>query len=258
MPSEPAIKAEVSLSGGVASVQISGPGEREHAEFIPLHPRYPEGSPEEFLALDSLRSALVTVEKEGFPSLFDLRQTQESAERAKELGLHQEPTLPVPVGFVGGRRGGGGRAAAEVIQAAMRGDWGSVRSEVESAYRRQPPEPTASLREETGLQYIDTGVRPERPEPAPIVAGGNLVNGRHIITPGGTYRVVRLRSSFLVDPTRTPEGPSDEWIRTELARRIANELAGHISVSRVVQADPLYFSEVREYRADIVLLERRD
>jgi hypothetical protein len=90
------------------------------------------------------------------------------------------------------------------------------------------------------------------------VAGGNLVNGRHIITPGGTYQVVRLQSSFYVDPTRTPEGPSDEWIRTELARRIANELAGRINVTRVVRASDIHITNAREYRAEITLLERRD
>lgn len=256
------ITAGVSVGDGVATAQIHLPDQREHMETVPLHPRYPEGAPEEFMALDSMRAALASVEKETFPSLYDLIQTQEAAQRAKELGLHEETQTVCtryvrPSEFVGGRRGGGGRAALDVLQAAVRGDWDAVRGSVRDSGSDGPNEPTTVYRREEAARRSERNLTAAI-EPAPIVAGGILTNGRHIITPGGTYRVVKFQSNFLVDPARTPEGPSDEWIRTELARRIANELAGHISVSRVIRFGPNHFSDVHEYRAEITLLERRD
>lgn len=278
------ITAGVSVGDGVATAQIHLPDQREHMETVPLHPRYPEGAPEEFMALDSMRAALASVEKETFPSLYDLIQTQEAAQRAKELGLHEETQTVCtryvrPSDFVGGRRGGGGRSVTGAIQAAMRGDWDAVRGSVRDSASGEPNEPTTAYRREelqelpvvTASRELPTVTAddimqaaravldgPSSIEPAPIVAVGRIANGRHIITPGGTYQVVMLRSSFLVDPTRTPEGPSDEWIRAELARRIANELAGHISVSRVVRATDRFLTDAREYRAELTLLERRD
>lgn len=275
---DPIIKAEVTLNDGVATASICGPDSRAYTETVPLHPLYPEGAPDEYLALDSLRSAIVQVEKERFDSLFDLKQTQEAAQRAKELGLHQEParTFRPPSGsggsdgnryvVYGGARGTGRRMASQELVRAVRAH--AFPNEPTTSYRREEPResPVATAAQESPLSVDDImqSVRavldgPSSIEPAPIVAGGRLTNGRHIITPGGTYQVVQLQSTFLVDPTRTPEGPSNEWIRAELARRIANELAGRIGVSRVVRATAdRYFPDTHEYRAEITLLERRD
>lgn len=103
------ITAEVSLNGGVATAQIVLSEDREHTETVPLHPRYPAGAPEEFMALDAMRAALTTVEKESFPALYDLQRTSEEAQRAKELGLYQEPRQErTPREHVVVRGGGGG------------------------------------------------------------------------------------------------------------------------------------------------------
>ena len=91
------ITAQVELNDGVATASLALDELRQRTQTVPLHPRYPEGAPEEFMALDALRTAVATFEKEAYEPLYDLQQTRETAQRNKELGLHQEleaPTVP--------------------------------------------------------------------------------------------------------------------------------------------------------------------
>lgn len=215
---ENTMKAEVSLNDGVATATVSLSETHHHTETVPLHPRYPQGAPDEFLALDSLRSAIATVEKESFPTLFDLIQTMEEAERADRLGLCRDEPRRAPV-F---RRSDGQTAPIRIprvtidhVTEYLRGEW----------------------------------PRPQRgTEPPPYVV---RQNGRLVVTHDGAFRITPYSVERHIDLSRSPTFPTDEWIVNELARGLAHELRGSLEISRRESPDG-----VLTVRADILVLKR--
>lgn len=273
------ITAEVSLNGGVATAQIVLSEDREHTETVPLHPRYPAGAPEEFMALDAMRAALTTVEKESFPALYDLQRTSEEAQRAKELGLYQEPRQErTPRAHIVARGGGGGagrqfsaaqraryEAERELARAVLDADSLVMRGTASvSDVARQLRESTANhdnmttaYRRDAFLDGFAQSVpaRAVSPEPRPIVTDQRLVHGRHIIAPDGAYEVLKLRASFHIDHFHMPSRPSDAWISEHLAHKLAEDIA-QLLVVEETSADSR-FGSVSEFSAEIVMLKRR-
>lgn len=283
------IKAEAEVSGGVSTVTVSV-DTRHHTETVPLHPTYPDGAPEEFMALDAMRRAIATVEKEGFPSLFDLRQTQEAAERAKELGLHQNEQRNTQYVAWGGLRGGsrprltGELDGTQYIETGVDPIGDTVRQQVEqrlraqvrnaaescTSYERRPvtyedvrravqelderssPPVRADVQRMYDAEAMRAATR-QRTEPAPIVTDRRLVPGRHIVTPDGAYTVDVLHTGMTIDQSTNPSLPSEEWIRSHLAHRLSQELAERLVVRN--RDNPM--SGHLRLEAEIIVLRRR-